>query len=58
MLEGDNLVTANTFYIRDDQKSVELYTTSKQVRHRQPAIDNSLKVIMKPSFDLSNMKLM
>ena len=56
MLEGDNLVTANTFHIRDDQKSVELYTTSKQVR--QPAIDNSLKVIMKPSFDLSNMKLM
>ena len=35
VLEGDNLVTANTFYIRDDQKSVELYTTSKQVR--QPA---------------------
>ena len=26
ILEGDNLVTANTFYIRDGQKSVELYT--------------------------------
>ena len=26
ILEGDNLVTANTFYIRDDHKSVELYT--------------------------------
>ena len=26
VLEGDNLVTANTFYIRDDHKSVELYT--------------------------------
>ncbi len=26
VLEGDNLVTANTFYLRDDHKSVELYT--------------------------------
>ena len=26
ILEGDNLVTANTFYVRDDHKSVELYT--------------------------------
>eukprot|EP00095_Tigriopus_kingsejongensis_P002275 maker-scaffold365_size194585-snap-gene-0.22 protein:Tk02275 transcript:maker-scaffold365_size194585-snap-gene-0.22-mRNA-1 annotation:"and ph domain-containing protein 4" len=26
VLEGDNLVTTNTFYIRDHQKSVELYT--------------------------------
>lgn len=24
--EGDNLETANTFYIRDNNKSVELYT--------------------------------
>ena len=30
VLEGDNLVTANTFYIRDEQKSVELYTATKQ----------------------------
>ena len=29
VLEGDNLVTANTFYVRDDQKSVELYTSTK-----------------------------
>ena len=29
VLEGDNLVTANTFYVRDDQKSVELYTITK-----------------------------
>ncbi|CAB4057845.1 FGD1 [Lepeophtheirus salmonis] len=26
VLEGDNLVTANSFYIRDNHKSVELYT--------------------------------
>ncbi|KAK7081048.1 FYVE, RhoGEF and PH domain-containing protein 3 [Halocaridina rubra] len=26
VLEGDNLETANSFYIRDDNKSVELYT--------------------------------
>ncbi|XP_021930106.1 FYVE, RhoGEF and PH domain-containing protein 4-like [Zootermopsis nevadensis] len=26
VLEGDNLETANTFYIRDDHKNVELYT--------------------------------
>lgn len=26
VLEGDNLVTANTFYIKDDKKCVELYT--------------------------------
>lgn len=26
VLEGDNLETANTFYIRDEEKSVELYT--------------------------------
>ena len=29
MLEGDNLVTANTFYLRDDSKSVELYTGTR-----------------------------
>lgn len=26
VMEGDNLETANTFYIRDEDKSVELYT--------------------------------
>ncbi len=26
VLEGDNLLTENTFYVRDDHKSVELYT--------------------------------
>lgn len=26
IIEGDNLETANTFYIRDEDKSVELYT--------------------------------
>jgi hypothetical protein len=26
--EGDNLYTANTFHIRDDHKTVELYTQS------------------------------
>ena len=26
VLEGDNLETANTFYIRDNTKNVELYT--------------------------------
>ena len=30
VLEGDNLVTANTFYVRDDQKSVELYTQTRE----------------------------
>ena len=30
VLEGDNLVTANTFYVRDDHKSVELYTATRQ----------------------------
>ena len=30
VLEGDNLVTANTFYVRDEQKSVELYTGTRQ----------------------------
>ena len=30
VLEGDNLVTANTFYVRDDTKSVELYTITRQ----------------------------
>merc|ERR1719445_3925 len=30
VLEGDNLVTANTFYIRDDHKSVELYTQTRE----------------------------
>jgi len=29
VLEGDNLVTANTFYLRDDSKSVELYTGTR-----------------------------
>ena len=28
MIEGDNLETANTFYLRDENKSVELYTHS------------------------------
>lgn len=28
IIEGDNLETANTFYIRDDNKNVELYTHS------------------------------
>lgn len=28
VIEGDNLETANTFYLRDDKKSVELYTHS------------------------------
>jgi len=28
--EGDNLVTANTFYLRDDTKSVELYTNTQE----------------------------
>ncbi|KAL2731592.1 hypothetical protein V1477_015415 [Vespula maculifrons] len=28
VIEGDNLETANTFYIRDENKSVELYTHS------------------------------
>lgn len=28
VVEGDNLETANTFYIRDENKSVELYTHS------------------------------
>ena len=26
VLEGDNLETANSFYIRDSNKTVELYT--------------------------------
>ena len=30
MLEGDNLLTANTFYVRDDHKTVELYTASRR----------------------------
>jgi len=30
VLEGDNLVTANTFYLRDEAKSVELYTTTRE----------------------------
>jgi hypothetical protein len=30
VLEGDNLVTANTFYVRDDHKTVELYTASRR----------------------------
>ncbi|XP_068217436.1 uncharacterized protein [Palaemon carinicauda] len=30
VLEGDNLETANTFYIRDNNKSVELYTQTKE----------------------------
>ena len=29
VLEGDNLVTANTFYVRDENKSVELYTHTR-----------------------------
>lgn len=28
VIEGDNLETANTFYLRDSNKSVELYTHS------------------------------
>lgn len=28
VIEGDNLETANTFYLRDEKKSVELYTHS------------------------------
>lgn len=28
VIEGDNLETANTFYITDENKSVELYTQS------------------------------
>jgi len=30
ILEGDNLVTANTFYIRDGHKSVEIYTQTRR----------------------------
>ena len=30
VLEGDNLVTANTFYVRDDHKTVELYPASRR----------------------------
>ena len=30
VLEGDNLVTSNTFYVRDEHKSVELYTSSRE----------------------------
>jgi len=30
VLEGDNLVTANTFYVRDEHKSVELYTETRE----------------------------
>ncbi|XP_043252940.1 FYVE, RhoGEF and PH domain-containing protein 4-like [Colletes gigas] len=30
VMEGDNLETANTFYIRDEDKSVELYTHSAE----------------------------
>ncbi|XP_059091707.1 uncharacterized protein LOC131887187 isoform X2 [Tigriopus californicus] len=30
VLEGDNLVTANTFYIKDDKKCVELYTQTRE----------------------------
>jgi hypothetical protein len=30
VLEGDNLLTANTFYVRDDHKTVELYTASRR----------------------------
>ena len=30
MSEGDNLVTANTFYLRDETKSVELYTNTQE----------------------------
>ena len=30
VIEGDNLETANTFYLRDENKSVELYTQSAQ----------------------------
>ena len=30
VLEGDNLVTPNTFYVRDCDKSVELYTATRQ----------------------------
>ena len=34
MLEGDNLVTANTFYIRDEHKSVELYTSTREEKEQ------------------------
>ncbi|XP_075218601.1 FYVE, RhoGEF and PH domain-containing protein 2-like [Lycorma delicatula] len=30
VLEGDNLETANTFYVRDNKKNVEFYTQSKE----------------------------
>ena len=29
VLEGDNLVTPNTFYLQDETKSIELYTEYK-----------------------------
>ena len=34
VLEGDNLVTPNTFYIRDEHKSVELYTTTREEKEQ------------------------
>ena len=34
VLEGDNLVTANTFYIRDEHKSVELYTSTREEKEQ------------------------
>ncbi|XP_076237751.1 FYVE, RhoGEF and PH domain-containing protein 4 [Calliopsis andreniformis] len=48
VMEGDNLETANTFYIRDEEKSVELYTHAAEEKAAWlDALFNTMQEIVK-----------
>ncbi|XP_031839732.1 FYVE, RhoGEF and PH domain-containing protein 4 [Nomia melanderi] len=59
VIEGDNLETANTFYIRDEEKSVELYTHAAEEKASWlEALFNTMQEIMrrKASLKTGNVK--
>ncbi|KAG7207143.1 hypothetical protein KM043_001015 [Ampulex compressa] len=60
VVEGDNLETANTFYVRDENKSVELYTHSAEEKAAWiEALLQTVEEIMrrKASFKTSDIKV-
>ncbi|KZC12515.1 PREDICTED: FYVE, RhoGEF and PH domain-containing protein 4-like [Dufourea novaeangliae] len=59
VMEGDNLETANTFYIRDEEKSVELYTHAAEEKAAwlDALLDTMQEIIRrKASFKTGNVK--
>lgn len=53
--EGDNLETANTFYIKDNNKSVELYTQT--IEEKEQWLDAFIRAIHETSQRKSSLKL-